>query len=133
VGAIRGRGQRGATFVEAAISLLAFLMIVMGIMEFGRLVWIYDTVSYIAREGTRYASVRGSGAPTPATAADIRQAVLREAIGLDPGSVNVAVAWTPNNDPTGVVTVTVTYTANSLVGWIPTPTIRARSTMVISQ
>lgn len=129
----RNQSSAGATLVEAAFSLMLFLMLVFGIMEFGRLVWIYNTVSYVAREASRYASVRGSAAPAPATANDIRQAVLKEAVGLDPSAVNVAVVWSPNNDPASAVSVTVTYTGNSLVGWIPAPAISAKSTMLISQ
>jgi Flp pilus assembly protein TadG len=125
--------RRGATLVEAALILLMFMMIVIGTMEFGRIVWIYDTISYVAREGSRYASVRGSAAPATATEQDIRQAVLREAIGLDPAALTVAVAWNPNKDPTSTVSVTVAYSVTSLVPWIPAPTIRARSQMVISQ
>lgn len=129
----RSRSRAGATMVEAAFGLILFLMLVFGIMEFGRLVWIYNTVSYAAREASRYASVRGSAAPAPATANDIRQAVLKDTVGLDPNAVNVVVVWTPNNDPSGAVAVTVTYSGNSLVGWIPAPAVSAKSTMLISQ
>ncbi len=46
--------QRGQTMVEFALAFPIFLMIVLGIFEFGRLFFIYTSVYTAAREGARY-------------------------------------------------------------------------------
>lgn len=45
---------RGQTMVEFALAFPIFLMLVMGIFEFGRLFFIYTSVYSAAREGARY-------------------------------------------------------------------------------
>jgi Flp pilus assembly protein TadG len=56
----RQDAESGATLVETAISLLLFFMFIMGIMEVSLALYSYHVVSDAAREGTRYAMVRGS-------------------------------------------------------------------------
>lgn len=46
--------QRGQTMVEFALAFPIFLMIVLGIFEFGRLFFIYTSIYSAAREGARY-------------------------------------------------------------------------------
>ncbi|HWK31054.1 MAG TPA: TadE/TadG family type IV pilus assembly protein [Terriglobales bacterium] len=56
------RQQRGAVLVEAAIGLLLFFTLVLGILDFSRAFNVYQTISNAAREGARY-----SVAPDPGT------------------------------------------------------------------
>lgn len=46
--------QRGQTMVEFAMAFPIFLMIILGIFEFGRLFFMYTSVFAAAREGARY-------------------------------------------------------------------------------
>src|SRR5574340_438685 len=46
--------KRGQSMVEFALAFPIFLMIVIGIMEFGRLFITYTSVYAAAREGARY-------------------------------------------------------------------------------
>jgi len=76
--------QRGSTMYEFAW-VLPFMLLTLGAMfDFGRTMYAYHFISYAAREGARYASVRGSSSfvgcpgaasPCPATAADIQSFV----------------------------------------------------------
>jgi hypothetical protein len=50
----RRRLQHGQALVEFSLTLVLFLLILIGILEFGRIVWLYDTVSNLAREIARY-------------------------------------------------------------------------------
>jgi Flp pilus assembly protein TadG len=57
------RHQRGATIVEAALTMLLFLTLIMAVLEFGRILNIYHTITDAAREGARF-----SVAPYPGVA-----------------------------------------------------------------
>lgn len=54
--------RRGATLVEAVICILAFLTLVLGMLDLGITVARYNTVAEAARLGARIAIVRGSKA-----------------------------------------------------------------------
>lgn len=48
------RLQRGQATVEFALTIVLLLMVVIGILEFGRIVWLYNTLSNLSREIARY-------------------------------------------------------------------------------
>jgi len=52
--------EEGTGLVEYALVLLLFMTMILGIIDFSRLLYAYHFVSNTAREATRYASVRGS-------------------------------------------------------------------------
>lgn len=54
----RFRKERGATAVEFAIVAMLFFTIVLGIMEFGRVLYIWNTVQEVTRRAAREAVVR---------------------------------------------------------------------------
>jgi Flp pilus assembly protein TadG len=54
--------QRGATLVEAAVSIVLFFTLLLGIFDFARGYNVYQTAVNAAREGARY-----SVAPLPGT------------------------------------------------------------------
>lgn len=51
----RSRSERGAVLVEAAVALPLLLLVVMGIVDFGRLFQRYEVLTNAAREGARVA------------------------------------------------------------------------------
>ena len=81
------RLQRGQATVEFALTIVLLLMVVIGILEFGRIVWLYNTLSNLSREIARYTiAVQHQREPT----GDIQTAgtilgdvVPRYATGLD--------------------------------------------------
>ncbi len=54
------RWENAQTMVEFAIVFPVILLITYGIMEFGRMVYIYAAVTGAAREGARYGAASGS-------------------------------------------------------------------------
>jgi Flp pilus assembly protein TadG len=46
--------QRGQATVEFGLTIVLLLMVVIGILEFGRIVWLYNTLSNLSREIARY-------------------------------------------------------------------------------
>ncbi len=53
------RAHRAQAMVEFALALPIFLLVVYGLMEVSRLIFIYATVASASREGARYASAWG--------------------------------------------------------------------------
>jgi hypothetical protein len=53
------RKEKGQAFVEFALTLGLFLLLVLGIIEVGRLLFYYSAITTAAREGARYGSAAG--------------------------------------------------------------------------
>ena len=112
------REEGGTSAVEFALIAPVLFLIIIGILDLGRAVNAYVTVSNAAREGTHYAALHPTAAPS-AIASAVRQRVAP----LDPSAVTVTssyydgatfTAWpaspTPNASPTHTaVRVSVTY------------------------
>ncbi|MEP7341699.1 MAG: TadE/TadG family type IV pilus assembly protein [Acidobacteriota bacterium] len=128
------RLQRGGTLVELALILPIFFLLIFGVLDFGRGIWAYNTLSYASREGVRYAIVRGSKSQTPASVSDIRQIVIAQTGGLDASKLTVTVTWLPNNSPGSNVKVQAQYNFVSLVPLLNLGTIAltSSSNMVIT-
>lgn len=115
-------GQAGAALVEYAFIAMIFLTLIFGISGFGHALFAYHFVNEVAKEGARYAAVRGStcasdssctaansatGTAGPTTQADIT-AYVRS---LAPQSINTAqltatATWPGPSSPT-ICTVAV--------------------------
>jgi hypothetical protein len=54
---------RGQAMVEFALVFPVFVLLLVGIFDFGRVIWVNDTLSTAAREAGRYAVVHG-GSPS---------------------------------------------------------------------
>jgi len=91
--------RRGASVVEMAVVLPVFMMIVMGIIEFGRGMMVGQLVTNSARHGARLAAVDGS------TNTEVENAVeqfLIDSVGVSPGDAVITVEVEPgtgNPDP----------------------------------
>ena len=101
--------QRGSTLVESAVVATVFLLLLVGIMEFGRLGFAYNEVSFAAQRAARYAAVRGNSSGHAASAADVQNAALVYTGALDNSQVVVTTTWTPDNHPGSTVQVKVVY------------------------
>lgn len=111
--------ERGSVMIETALSLLVFLMILFGIMDYGRALFAYNFVSFAAGQGARYAMVRGSSSSTPATATTVQDYVRNQAVALDKNAITVATTWAPDNKPGSTVQVAVTYSFQPVVPFLP--------------
>ena len=92
--------QNGAVIVEFSLVFMIFLVLSIGLFEMGRAMWIYTTLAHAARQGARFAMVRGADAMSPpmstATNAEITQVVRNNAIGLIASDLTVTPAWKPS-------------------------------------
>lgn len=96
--------QRGSSMVEFAIAAGAILLVMFGIIEFGRALYYYHTVSNAARIGSRWAEVRGSGCTAPvdhcnATAEDIQNYITSTVPLIDGNNLTVNASWSTSTDP----------------------------------
>jgi Flp pilus assembly protein TadG len=154
------RGEEGQTIVETAMSIIILMTFMFGVMEGSLAVYSYHFISEAAREGARYAMVRGSTAGAAcgtsynsydcvASAANIQTYVQFLGYpGINPSNMTVTSAWatfatgnscpaspSPCNSPGNQVTVTVSYSFPLNVPFIPphTYTMSSSAAMIIQQ
>ena len=139
--------ERGSNLVEYAVVLTLLLALLFGVIDFGRALYAYHFVSNAAREGTRYAMVRGSTCASPgcpASSSDIANYLGNVPAGIDPTQLSVTTTWNPNgsasctgvpNAPGCVVEVQVRYNFNFMLPLLPKSTVvmQSSSEMIISQ
>ena len=127
--------QRGGALVETSLTILLFLGLVFGVIEFGRAVYSYNVLAAATREAARYAIVHGSDSGSPASEADIRARVTKWAIGLNPSALTVSTSWAPSNAPGSSVAVRSDYALSPITKLVlpSSITLTTRSEMVISQ
>ncbi len=102
--------QKGAALVEMAIILPILFLIVFGIFEFGRAMYITNTFNNAAREGARLAAVM----PVPISIdAHVRNCIPFDQAGL---TITTSTPTPASGDP---VTVTVTQPFHTITGLIP--------------
>lgn len=89
----RTEKRRGAALVEAAVTLPILLLLVMGIIEFGRAMMVVQLLTNGAREGARKATLDGSSNTIVESHV---KSVLVSAIGCDEADVNVTLTLTPD-------------------------------------
>jgi Flp pilus assembly protein TadG len=136
------RRERGASLVELSLVLFILILLVAGVIDFGRAFNSYVVITNASREGARYASRRAPGPTLPASnyKDGILGAVMQETAGssvalkndnieIDPDPVDETAA-----EPGQPITVTVNYTVPTIIaeiagfGELP---LRADTTMVI--
>ena len=126
---------RGQGITEFALIILGVLILIFSVMQGASAVAAYDFVTYAARDAARYAMVRGSTSPTPASTTDVTNFVLAEAQGINPAALTVTTTWNPTNAPGNTVSVKVAYAFAPIAHLASTVTLSLSSTsqMVISQ
>lgn len=143
---IRGRRANacgGQALVEFAASAVITIALIMGVVEFGRIMMVYTTISDAARIGARYAithapSIPGSGSALATTVTSTQAAVTTVVKSfLAPATVNINAAGLsitttyPDSTCSGTpssctgtsagsrVQVTVSYPYDMLVSYYP--------------
>jgi Flp pilus assembly protein TadG len=87
--------------------MVPWLLLTFGIVDGGRLLFEYNVVSNAAREGVRWAAVRGQASGRAASRNDIITYVQNLGLGL---ALNVDPQFVPDNKQGSTVRVTVTRT-----------------------
>ncbi len=129
------RDRSGAAFIEFGILASIFITLSFAVIDFGRMMWLNNTVEHVAAEGARYAAVRGSDKASPVDKDQVKTYVRDRATGIPAADMDINVIWAPNNNPGGSVTVLVTYNYDyiigSMLGFDPVD-LEGRSTMIVN-
>jgi Flp pilus assembly protein TadG len=127
--------RRGSTLIESTLITTVFLLLLIGIGDFGRLGFAYNSITFAAHRAARWAATRGNASGHPASAADIQSDVRANLVALDVSALTVGVTWTPDNHPGSKVAVQVSYSFQPLL--IPVSagalTLQSSSTQIIAQ
>jgi hypothetical protein len=139
----------GSASIEFAVSASVLFMTMIGLMKMCLAIYTYHYVAEAAREGTRYAMVRGSSTSPAATSTDIQTYVQNLAYpGISASAMTVTPSWiafpagrvctpstNPCNNPGDVVKVVVSYAFPLAIPFRAsnTYTMTSTSEMVISQ
>lgn len=95
----RQQKRRGAAIVETAVTLPIFVLVVFGIVEFGRAMMVSQLLTNAAREGARKAVLTGS---TNSEVETVVKDFLVSTLGISSGDITVTITITPepgNPDP----------------------------------
>lgn len=125
----RSNRERGAALGEIVVAIPLLFVLLFGVMELGRAIWLFNSISHGARQGTRYAIVHGSDSGRDATPADI-ETYVRGVIGL--GDATVTTTWEPDNAPGSIVQVAVQAPFQPVMPILPPMTLESTSRLVIS-
>lgn len=120
--------ERGAVAVEFALVLPILLMLVLGIVEFGRAYHVQTTLSNAARDGVRSMALQNSVTTARATVkASAPTLPLTNAM----ISVTPSTCKPTDTAPPGTATVTIRYPITLLSGYFPVKnlTLTGRGTM----
>ena len=154
----RRRGARGQAQIEILLSLIVFITMLLAVIQMGLAAYSYHFISEAAREGARWAMVRGSACTSfttacPAALTDIQNYVTGLAYpGITASAMTVTASWcgptsstppacstaptgTNANSPGEIVRVAIQYKFPVGIPFVPASTItmNAVSQMVISQ
>jgi hypothetical protein len=133
VGASVSSARRGVTTAECGVVYSITLLLIMGTIIEGLGVFRYQQLSTLAREGARWASVRGATyqqetKQNPPTSQNVLDNVITPMmVGLDPAQLTCNLSMTPS---TASVTLTYSWTPE---GFFTTPlTLTSKSVMPIT-
>jgi Flp pilus assembly protein TadG len=129
----RAARRRGAVAIESALIMSAMFLFILGVIVLGMGVFRYQEVGYLAREGTRWASVHGTQYATDtgnaaASATDVyNNAIAPKLAALDATQLTYSVSWSTSNAPyytytdvnNNVVKVANTVTVTVNYHWVP--------------
>lgn len=143
------RNDRAQALVETALVLPLLLLLIVGLFDAGRAIWLSNTLATAVREGTRYGIVHGalSSAPTGPGAASytppdtdtLITAQVRKYAGGVPSNLTVLSIWPDGNANRGsriVVSASFPFTpvlSQVFAGGGFSVTLRSSSTLVIQQ
>jgi Flp pilus assembly protein TadG len=95
----RQSAERGQSLVELALVLPVLVLVLVGIMDLGRAVYAYNTISNASREAARVAIVNQ-------TLGDVQAEAIKQSVNLGLTGADVSIAY---GDPSGTGTCSAPY------------------------
>lgn len=88
---MRNRGSRlGNATIEFTLVGIPLVFVLISTIEMARGMWIYHTLSYAVKEGTRYTVARGQNNPLPTTYKNVCDAIVQAGTGLLPEDLTLS-------------------------------------------
>jgi hypothetical protein len=81
---------RGNATIEFTLVGIPLVFVLISTIEMARGMWIYHTLAYAVKEGTRYAVARGQNNPVPTTYQNVCNAVAQAGTGLLPEDLTLS-------------------------------------------
>ena len=122
------RDNRGQTLVEFGVCALLAVLMLLAVVEFGRMVLAYTTISNAARIGLRYAMVHGSDNSTTTTQIQTVVNNYLTAAAIDTSTATVTTTYpgysgagcaSGSTNPGCPVKVSVSYPYQTMVTYFP--------------
>ena len=126
--------RAGQSMVEFALVAPIFFLMLLGVMEMGRLLWFNHELTNGTREAARYAMVHGSRASTCATDADLITQILDHSTGLNADDLEISSRAPFCGDPGSTFFIETAYDFDSMLSIIPaldSLTLTARSEVIV--
>src|SRR5271166_3255262 len=120
----RSNRRSGSSTLEMVFVGIPTIFVLISVFEMARGMWIYHTLAYAIKEGTRYAAVHGQNCnPTvnpgnncQVTVGQIAQVIEHAAVGLDPSQLNVEMQSANVADGTGLLPITTLTQSHGVNG-----------------
>jgi len=106
----------GAATVEFVLLLPLFIAILIGGFDLGRYVFLKNELTSAVQDAGRFAMIRGSSSPNPATEANIRVFAQQRIVFNDINNVLISVTFIPDNRPGSTVRVRAEANFTALAG-----------------
>jgi len=127
VGRSSRRNRRGAAVVEFAVIAPLFFLLVMGMIEYGRMMMVQQILTNASREGARRAVLDG------VTASDVAASVQQYLTDSSVSGANVQVATGAPVPPDFAESMTVSVDVGfDQVSWLPSPMYLGGKTLAAS-
>jgi hypothetical protein len=128
----RRRASRGSTLVEFTLCLFLMVIVLLSVVEMGRMVLVYTAVSNAARAAARYAIVHGSSrtgsgvdgpsgpGADPPEVVQVAKNFANAGLMVNEARLTISVTYPAGNNAVGnSVQVGVSYSYDPLIGLLP--------------
>lgn len=117
------RDRDGGTAVEFAVGVSVLILFMVGVMEFGRMIWISNSLQYVAEMTVRHAIVNEEASET-----ELQEFARSNMPAMQPGDVTVQMTRTSSSG-VDFVEIVVSHNFAPMFGLIPigSPTLRGRA------
>src|SRR5215467_11919633 len=120
----RRRRQSGNTLIEFTLVGIPLIFILISIFQMASSMWLYTSLAYAAKEGTRYAIVHGvncslNGNTYCVTVSNVAAVINSAARGLDPNQMTVTLTPSQGSATTDTLANLISGSTYSTTTWPP--------------
>lgn len=127
-------GEAGSVPIEFGFAFPVLFLLMYGIIELSHYGYVSIAVEDAARDGSRYAMVRGATSPQPAATSDVVSFVKGRMALVQGSRATVTVNFSPDDQPGSVAQVTVSYPYQPFIfGPLTATNVTSTSKMTFSQ